>query len=131
MPGDRAGDLAPPASPMAEDKSVLHHGTHIFSWGRGDLGQLGTERDQSEPQPVLVRAVEDKDIAHVAASAFNSAFITGVKDLLLPYYPASRRAHTATSNPNTCSAQALHSLNIACSATYSSLLSTAHIYILF
>ncbi len=54
MPGDRAGvDLARPASPMAEDKSVLHHGTHIFSWGRGDLGQLGTERDQSEPQPVL------------------------------------------------------------------------------
>ncbi|DBA87172.1 TPA: hypothetical protein ACH3X2_005178 [Trebouxia sp. C0005] len=76
-----SGDLAPPASPMAEDKSVLHHGTHIFSWGRGDLGQLGTERDQSEPQPVLVRAVEDKDIAHVAASAFNSAFITADAEL--------------------------------------------------
>ncbi len=69
---------------MAEDKSVLHHGTHIFSWGRGDLGQLGTEGDQSELQPVLVRAVEDKDVAHVAASVFNSAFITGVEVLLLP-----------------------------------------------
>ena len=32
----------------------------------------------------LVRAVEDKDVAHVAASVFNSAFITGMKDLLLP-----------------------------------------------
>ena len=85
MPGDCAGvDLARPASPKAEPKSVLHHGTHIFSWGRGDLGQLGTQRDQSEPQAVLVRAVEDKDVAHVAASVFNSAFITGVKDLLLP-----------------------------------------------
>ena len=85
MPGDCAGvDLARSASPKAEPKSVLHHGTHIFSWGRGDLGQLGTQRDQSEPQAVLVRAVEDKDVAHVAASVFNSAFITGVKDLLLP-----------------------------------------------
>ena len=85
LPGDFAGvDLARPAGPMAEEKSGLHHGTHIFSWGRGDLGQLGTERDQSEPQPVLVRAVEDKDVTHVAASVFNSAFITGVKHLLLP-----------------------------------------------
>ena len=58
-------------------KTVLHHGTHIFSWGRGDLGQLGTNRGQSESQPVLVQAVEDKDVAHVAASVFNSAFITG------------------------------------------------------
>ena len=65
-----------PSSSVAH-KTVLHHGTHIFSWGRGDLGQLGTERGLSESQPVLVHAVEDKDVAHVAASVFNSAFITG------------------------------------------------------
>lgn len=67
---------------MAVDIGSLHRGTHIFSWGRGDLGQLGSELDQSEAQPVLVQAVEDKDIAHVAASVFNSAFITGASPSL-------------------------------------------------
>ena len=62
---------------MSGDHVPLRGGTHIFSWGRGDLGQLGTELDLSQPHPVLVQAVEDKDIAHVAASVFNSAFITG------------------------------------------------------
>ena len=56
---------------------MLHRGTHIFSWGRGDLGQLGTDRDQSEAQPLLVRALEDRDVAQVAASVFNSAYVTG------------------------------------------------------
>ena len=62
---------------MSVDHNHLRGGTHIFSWGRGDLGQLGTELDLSQPQPVLVQAVEAKDVAHVAASVFNSAFITG------------------------------------------------------
>ena len=62
---------------MLTAHAALRRGTHIFSWGRGDLGQLGTELDQSQSQPVLVQAVEDKDVAHVGASAFNSAFVTG------------------------------------------------------
>ena len=62
---------------MQHDAS-LRAGTHIFSWGRGDLGQLGTGSDISEHQPVLVQAVESKDVAHVAASVFNSAYITGL-----------------------------------------------------
>ena len=63
--------------PMSIDRTPLRGGTHIFSWGRGDLGQLGTGLDTSQSQPVLVQAVEAKDVSHVAASVFNSAFITG------------------------------------------------------
>ena len=62
---------------MTIDYNSIHHGTHIFSWGRGDLGQLGSGLDSSRTQPALVAAVEDKDVAHVAASIFNSAFVTG------------------------------------------------------
>lgn len=65
------------SAPMSVDHMSLRGGTHIFSWGRGDLGQLGTGLDSSQPQPVLVQAVEAKDVSHVAASVFNSAFITG------------------------------------------------------
>lgn len=67
---------------MSSDHTLLRGGTRIFSWGRGDLGQLGTELDLSQLQPVLVQAVDDKDITHVAASVFNSAFITGEKAVL-------------------------------------------------
>lgn len=62
---------------MSGDHTPLRGGTRVFSWGRGDLGQLGTELDLSQPEPVLVQAVEAKDVSHVAASVFNSAFITG------------------------------------------------------
>ena len=80
---------------MSEDHAPLRGGTHIFSWGRGDFGQLGTELDLSQPHPVLVQAVEDKDIAHVAASVFNSAFITGGRTSIQAAYPCSRCAiHT-------------------------------------
>ena len=65
---------------MEQDRASLRAGTHIFTWGRGDLGQLGTERDTNETQPVLVTAVESKDVAHVAASVFNSAYITGLSN---------------------------------------------------
>ncbi|KAL3150238.1 hypothetical protein ABBQ32_000096 [Trebouxia sp. C0010 RCD-2024] len=67
--------------PMSVDHTSLRGGTHIFSWGRGDLGQLGTGLDSSQPQPVLVQAVEAKDVSHVAASVFNSAFITADTEL--------------------------------------------------
>lgn len=63
---------------MQHHGASLRAGTHIFSWGRGDLGQLGTDRDVNETQPVLVRAVDAKDVAHVAASVFNTAYITGL-----------------------------------------------------
>ena len=66
---------------MPANIAALHHGTHIFTWGRGDLGQLGTGQDQSASQPALVNAVEDKDVAHVAASVYNTAFITGIADV--------------------------------------------------
>ena len=64
---------------MEQDRASLRAGTHIYSWGRGDLGQLGTEHDTNESEPVLVTAVESKDVAHVAASVFNSAYITGLR----------------------------------------------------
>lgn len=62
---------------MASDGPVVRAGTHIFAWGRGDLGQLGLSQDTSESGPVLVTALDFEDIAHVAASVYNSAFITG------------------------------------------------------
>ena len=84
------GDSSNHAIDVPTAHNALRRGTHIFSWGRGDLGQLGTELDQSQSQPVLVQAVEDKDIAHVAASAFNSAFVTGAMQAPAPCAGSNR-----------------------------------------
>jgi alpha-tubulin suppressor-like RCC1 family protein len=50
----------------------------VYSWGRGDLGQLGLGDEGNYSQPTLIPNLADKDILHIAASDFHSAFLTGV-----------------------------------------------------
>lgn len=49
----------------------------VYSWGRGDLGQLGLGDEGNHSLPTLIPNFEDKDILHVAASDFHTAFLTG------------------------------------------------------
>lgn len=48
----------------------------VFSWGRGDLGQLGLGDAADQDHPTLVKSFLKKDIVHIAASDFHTAFLT-------------------------------------------------------
>ncbi|CAM6124002.1 unnamed protein product [Calypogeia fissa] len=53
----------------------------VYSWGRGDLGQLGLGDEGNHSHPTLIPNLADKDILHIAASDFHSAFLTGDGEL--------------------------------------------------
>lgn len=59
----------------------MNHVITVYSWGRGDFGQLGLGDESDRSFPSLVQSLADKDILHVAAGDFHTAFLTG----LLPY----------------------------------------------
>jgi alpha-tubulin suppressor-like RCC1 family protein len=47
-----------------------------YTWGRGDLGQLGLGTDSNAEVPTLVAALADKNVVHVAAAEYHTAFLT-------------------------------------------------------
>lgn len=47
-----------------------------YAWGRSDLGQTGSGRDESSATPQMVQALQGKGIVHAAGSSYNSAFVT-------------------------------------------------------
>jgi hypothetical protein len=49
----------------------------VYSWGRGDLGQLGTRTELSSGTPTLVRRLHDKGVVHVAGSLYHAVALTG------------------------------------------------------
>ncbi|KAL3687154.1 hypothetical protein R1sor_013463 [Riccia sorocarpa] len=53
----------------------------VYAWGRGDFGQLGLGDESDRNHPVLVESLVDKDILHVAAGDFHTAFVTGDGEL--------------------------------------------------
>ncbi|KAL2629156.1 hypothetical protein R1flu_013842 [Riccia fluitans] len=53
----------------------------VYAWGRGDFGQLGLGDDSDRDHPALVQSLLDKDILHVAAGDFHTAFVTGDGEL--------------------------------------------------
>ena len=53
-----------------------------YTWGRSDLGQTGSGRDQSTIAPEVLQALQGKDVVYAAGSSYNSAFVTSAN--LLP-----------------------------------------------
>lgn len=50
----------------------------VYSWGRGDLGQLGTSAAvSSSGTPTLVAGLHDRGVVHMAGSLFHSVALTG------------------------------------------------------
>jgi alpha-tubulin suppressor-like RCC1 family protein len=50
----------------------------VYSWGRGDLGQLGTSTDVCcSGTPTLVAGLHDRGVVHMAGSLFHSVALTG------------------------------------------------------
>lgn len=49
-----------------------------YTWGRSDLGQTGSGRDQNSTAPELLQALRGKDVVHAAGASYNSAFVTSV-----------------------------------------------------
>lgn len=52
-------------------------GTEVWSWGRGDCGQLATGTLEDSPVPAVVKALRGRDVLTVAAGAFDTAVVTG------------------------------------------------------
>ncbi|MCO5551230.1 hypothetical protein L7F22_004729 [Adiantum nelumboides] len=61
---------------MAEQQRQAEPSSLVFAWGRGDLGQLGVGDEAGRDSPTLVESFSKKDIVHIAASDFHTAFLT-------------------------------------------------------
>ncbi|KAG0575477.1 hypothetical protein KC19_5G006600 [Ceratodon purpureus] len=51
-------------------------GVAVYAWGRGDEGQLGVGDESDHPSPTPISAFAGKDIVHVAAGEYHTAFLT-------------------------------------------------------
>ena len=49
----------------------------MYTWGRGDFGQLANGSDQNISAPMPSGMIRDVDIVHAAANLYNTAFVTG------------------------------------------------------
>ena len=49
----------------------------VYAWGRGDLGQLGVGDESDHPNLTALSTLVGKDIVHIAAGDYHSAFLTG------------------------------------------------------
>ena len=51
----------------------------MYSWGRGDLGQLGTSTgvSSSSGTPTLAAGLHDRGVVNMAGSLFHSVALTG------------------------------------------------------
>jgi alpha-tubulin suppressor-like RCC1 family protein len=53
----------------------------VYAWGRGDEGQLGVGDESDHSEPTTVSALASKDIVHIAAGEYHTAFLTGTIQL--------------------------------------------------
>lgn len=53
----------------------------VLVWGRGDLGQLGNGAASCAPSPEAMESLAGKDVVHVAAGMYNTAFLTADGEL--------------------------------------------------
>lgn len=49
----------------------------VYAFGRGDLGQLGVGDEREHTSPTSVTSLVHKDIVHIAAGDYHTAFLTG------------------------------------------------------
>ena len=59
------------------DPRSLGRNTFIYTWGNGDMGQLGLESTETHTTPQLVKALKGRDIVAATGNLWNSAFLTG------------------------------------------------------
>ncbi|KTG33166.1 hypothetical protein cypCar_00021554 [Cyprinus carpio] len=71
----RAVPLAPGGIPEA-DAHLPPLQTEVWSWGRGQEGQLGHGDLLPRPQPVCVKSLNGKEVLRVAAGAYHSLALT-------------------------------------------------------
>uniref|UniRef100_A0A672T026 Alsin Rho guanine nucleotide exchange factor ALS2 n=1 Tax=Sinocyclocheilus grahami TaxID=75366 RepID=A0A672T026_SINGR len=74
-PRARAIPLTPGGIPEA-DAHLPSLQTEVWSWGRGQEGQLGHGDLLSRPQPVYVKSLNGKEVLRVAAGAHHSLALT-------------------------------------------------------
>lgn len=60
--------------------SLLKLSSLVFSWGRGDFGQLGIRDSPEIAAQTNVLDLEGKNIIHVALGEYHSVFLTSRKD---------------------------------------------------
>lgn len=66
------------ATPRLSDRHRLGKPQiYVYAWGRGDFSQLGLGDTLDRGVPTLLDSLEGKDIVHVAAGEYHTAFLTG------------------------------------------------------
>ena len=80
-PGDlsrqNSGPVQRQNSWALRDAAVCKQQAITYSWGRGDLGQLGSGPADACLTPTKIEDLDGRDIVHAAGNLFNSAFLTG------------------------------------------------------
>lgn len=61
-------------------------GTEVWTWGRGDCGQLATGSLEDSPVPAVVKGLRGRNILNLAAGAFDTAVVTG-EELCCCWWP--------------------------------------------
>jgi len=91
-------------------------GTEVYTWGRGDCGQLGTGSLEDSPVPAVVKGLRGRNILTLAAGAFDTAMVTGEGHLtrcLCWCFAAWRRQQRSLAHCRTLpTCQLVHATNI-------------------
>ena len=66
------------------DPSSLAGNITTYTWGNGDMGQLGLGSTETHLTPQLVEALIGRDIVMASGNLWNTAFLTG-ENLALNY----------------------------------------------
>eukprot|EP00193_Tetraselmis_chui_P018919 CAMPEP_0177780760 /NCGR_PEP_ID=MMETSP0491_2-20121128/17426_1 /TAXON_ID=63592 /ORGANISM="Tetraselmis chuii, Strain PLY429" /LENGTH=145 /DNA_ID=CAMNT_0019300655 /DNA_START=134 /DNA_END=567 /DNA_ORIENTATION=- len=72
-------DYQPPRTPtLANCRRPV---VKVLVWGRGDLGQLGNGVAAGSWSPEVMASLPGKDVTHIAAGMFNTAYVTADGEL--------------------------------------------------
>lgn len=67
------------AAAAAAQSSRPAAGTEVYTWGRGDCGQLGSDAAQDSAAPTAIDSLHGRDIVNAAVGALHAAVVTGAK----------------------------------------------------
>lgn len=66
----------PPSTPNFGDRYKGHAEIELYTWGRGDLGQLGQGKENNVSVPSVITTLKDSQLIHLAGNLYHSASVT-------------------------------------------------------
>eukprot|EP00959_Pyramimonas_sp_CCMP1952_P327961 6866206-Pyramimonas_sp.AAC.1 len=63
------------------DSEVTHGEVEVYTWGRGDFGQLAQGSEQTMTAPTLAKPLVEKRVTHVSSNLYHTAAVTGERSM--------------------------------------------------